>query len=175
MSNIYTTEVFWSEEDGGYIAIAPDLPGCSAFGETRAEAAAEIENAIEAWLQAAEAVGNPIPRPTRKRTFEDHSGKLLVRMPKELHAELSEASKVQGVSLNQYVCFLLTQRHYATHAVMSLGKNMNWKAISIRKDSVNYDVFQLSTSIPQRKNISSTSSPVIHDIPLAAIGVTTNG
>jgi len=34
----YLIEVFWSDEDGGYIAIAPDLPGGSAFGDTPTEA-----------------------------------------------------------------------------------------------------------------------------------------
>ena len=34
----YLVEVFWSDADEGFIAIAPDLPGCSAFGETPDEA-----------------------------------------------------------------------------------------------------------------------------------------
>ena len=34
----YTIEIFYSEEDGGYIAVVPELPGCSAFGVTLEEA-----------------------------------------------------------------------------------------------------------------------------------------
>ena len=34
----YPAYIFWSVEDEGFIAIAPDLPGCSAFGGTQAEA-----------------------------------------------------------------------------------------------------------------------------------------
>ena len=36
--NKYTVEIFYSEEDNGYVAIAPELAGCSAFGETREKA-----------------------------------------------------------------------------------------------------------------------------------------
>lgn len=60
----YPIEVFFSDEDEGYIALAPDLPGCSAFGNSREQALAELDDAIEAWRLAAEAVGNPIPEPS---------------------------------------------------------------------------------------------------------------
>ena len=59
----YHINIFYSEEDGGYIADIPDLKACSAFGKTPAEALAEVEQAKEAWLQAARAEGKPIPRP----------------------------------------------------------------------------------------------------------------
>jgi len=62
----YPAEVFWSDEDEGWIAVAPNLPGCSAFGESRPEALAELESAIEAWIEAARAAGNAIPAPSVK-------------------------------------------------------------------------------------------------------------
>ena len=48
----YLVDLFWSEEDGGYIAVVPDLPGCSAFGATPEAAVHEIGDAIEAWIAA---------------------------------------------------------------------------------------------------------------------------
>jgi predicted RNase H-like HicB family nuclease len=60
----YPANVFWSEEDEGFIALAPDLPGCSAFGESEAEALDELRQAIDAWIEAARAAGNPVPEPT---------------------------------------------------------------------------------------------------------------
>jgi predicted RNase H-like HicB family nuclease len=63
-SQLYPASVFWSDEDGGWIAVAPDLPGCSAFGESRFEALEELELAIDAWLEAALSAGNVIPEPT---------------------------------------------------------------------------------------------------------------
>ena len=73
MTNVerYPAQVFWSDEDGGFVAIATDLPGCSAFGETQHEALAELQDAIAAWMEAARSAGNPIPEPsepTRKVT-----------------------------------------------------------------------------------------------------------
>ena len=59
----YHINIFYSEEDGGYIADIPDLQACSAFGETPAEALAEVERAKAAWLEAARAEGKPIPPP----------------------------------------------------------------------------------------------------------------
>ena len=61
----YPSEVFWSDEDEGFIALAPDLPGCSAFGATRAEAERELQDAILAWIASAQNVGNLIPAPSR--------------------------------------------------------------------------------------------------------------
>jgi predicted RNase H-like HicB family nuclease len=59
----YHINIFWSEEDGGYIADVPDLDSCSAFGRSPAEALAEVEEAMAAWLDAARATGRPIPPP----------------------------------------------------------------------------------------------------------------
>jgi predicted RNase H-like HicB family nuclease len=59
----YHINIFWSDEDGGYIADIPDLEACSAFGATAAEALAEVERAKAAWIEAARAAGKPIPVP----------------------------------------------------------------------------------------------------------------
>ena len=45
------------EDGGGFLATVPDLPGCMSDGETRAEAAANAEDAIVAWLEEAAALG----------------------------------------------------------------------------------------------------------------------
>ena len=59
----YHVNIFYSEEDGGYIADIPDLVSCSAFGSTAQEALAQVELAKEAWLQAAKHARKPIPEP----------------------------------------------------------------------------------------------------------------
>ena len=67
----YTIEIFYSEEDGGYIAIVPELPGCSAFGETEEEALKEIKIAIELWIEAAKKEGREIPKPMGKELLKE--------------------------------------------------------------------------------------------------------
>ncbi len=59
----YHINIFYSEEDGGYIADIPDLEHCSAFGVTPDEALAEVEVAKQAWIEAARAEGKSIPLP----------------------------------------------------------------------------------------------------------------
>jgi predicted RNase H-like HicB family nuclease len=59
----YHVNIFYSEEDGGYIADIPDLVSCSAFGVTAAAALAEVERAKAAWIDAAREAGKPVPSP----------------------------------------------------------------------------------------------------------------
>ena len=60
----YHINIFYSDEDGGYIADIPDLSCCSAFGVTAEQALAEVLQAKAAWLKAANAEGKPIPPPS---------------------------------------------------------------------------------------------------------------
>jgi len=59
----YHINIFYSDEDEGYIADIPDLEACSAFGATAEEALAQVEIAKAAWLEAARSEGKPIPVP----------------------------------------------------------------------------------------------------------------
>jgi predicted RNase H-like HicB family nuclease len=62
----YHINIFYSEEDAGYIADIPDLARCSAFGESPEEALAEVLKAKAAWIEAAKAEGKAIPPPSFK-------------------------------------------------------------------------------------------------------------
>jgi predicted RNase H-like HicB family nuclease len=57
----YHINLFWSDEDGCWIADVPDLRPCSAHGETRTEAIANVNDAIAGWLEVARENGRPIP------------------------------------------------------------------------------------------------------------------
>lgn len=59
----YLVEIFWSNEDEGYIALIPDLPGCSAWGATEMDALHEIKDAMVAWIEACQKSGEPVPLP----------------------------------------------------------------------------------------------------------------
>ena len=60
----YPIEVYWSDEDGTWIAVVPDLPHCASHGPTPHEAVAEVEDAMAAWIQVAESTGREVPRPS---------------------------------------------------------------------------------------------------------------
>jgi predicted RNase H-like HicB family nuclease len=66
VSAAYPIEVHWSAEDDAWIADAPDLAFCSAHGPTPHEAIAQVEIAIDAWLEAARATGRPVPEPSTR-------------------------------------------------------------------------------------------------------------
>ena len=57
----YHINLFWSVEDGCWIADVPDLRPCSAHGDTRSEALTNIDHAISGWLEIARERGFPIP------------------------------------------------------------------------------------------------------------------
>jgi predicted RNase H-like HicB family nuclease len=59
----YHVNIFYSDEDGGYIADIPDLEYCSAFGVTAVDALREVELARAAWIEAAKEAGKPVPAP----------------------------------------------------------------------------------------------------------------
>jgi RNA polymerase sigma-B factor len=83
-----------------WTAHAEELPGCQAHGDSVEEAVRGIEDAIEEWIENALANGREVPDP---RTAESYSGRLMLRMPRSLHAELSEAAEREEVSLNQFI------------------------------------------------------------------------
>lgn len=65
----YHINIFYSNQDEGYIADLPDLKYCSAFGETPESALQELQIAKTAWLEAATTAGKPIPEPKYPRAI----------------------------------------------------------------------------------------------------------
>ena len=87
-------------EDDEWLATIDALPGCNARGSTPDEAVEQVVGAVAAALEAAEREGKEIPEP---KTTQSHSGRLLLRMPQSLHAELARAAERERVSLNQFI------------------------------------------------------------------------
>lgn len=59
----YEIDIFWSDEDAAFIAVVPELPGCSAWGETYEEALQEVQVAMSLYLETLQEEGRPIPEP----------------------------------------------------------------------------------------------------------------
>ena len=63
MTSKYEIIIFWSEEDGAFVAEVPELPGCMADGKTYQEALASAEIIIQEWIETARELGRAIPQP----------------------------------------------------------------------------------------------------------------
>lgn len=59
----YELILYWSEQDQAFIAEVPELPGCAADGATYQEAVANVEVVIQEWIETAQELGRPIPKP----------------------------------------------------------------------------------------------------------------
>ena len=101
----YPVTLYPDVEQGGYVAEIKDLPGCFTQGETLAETMTNINEARELWIETAYEAGDNIPLPS---TDDSYSGKLMLRMPKSLHRRLAETAEREGVSLNQYIVYLVS-------------------------------------------------------------------
>lgn len=63
----YEILIYWSDEDGAFIAEVPELPGCMAHGRTQSDALANVKAAIRLWIKTAKEFGDPIPEPKGRR------------------------------------------------------------------------------------------------------------
>ncbi len=65
----YEIIIYWSNEDGRYIAEVPELAGCMADGATMDEALKNADVIISEWLETAKSLGRDIPEPKGKLAF----------------------------------------------------------------------------------------------------------
>ena len=63
----YEIVIYWDNDDMIFVAEVSDLPGCMAHGKTQMEAAQNVSDAIELWLETAREFGDAIPEPTEHR------------------------------------------------------------------------------------------------------------
>ena len=112
LSMAYRMEIVEDKDEGGYVVSFPELPGCITCGETIESAVKNAEDAKKEWLMAALEDGVEINEPD---DIEKYSGQFKLRIPKSLHKSLSEHSKKEGISMNQYCVYLLAKND-ALHA-----------------------------------------------------------
>jgi antitoxin HicB len=87
-------------DDGGYIVEFQDLRYCVGTGDTVEEAIADAKIAKSEWIKAAYEDGITIPEP---QSNAEYNGRISLRIPKSLHRNIIEASKIDGVSANQFL------------------------------------------------------------------------
>jgi antitoxin HicB len=105
----YTISIVHDRDDDGsegFVAEIKELPGCLSQGRSIEEAAASIQDAMRGWISVALEDGLEIPEP---RDSTAYSGRLLLRLPKSLHADLARQAEEEGVSLNQLIATTLAR------------------------------------------------------------------
>ena len=138
----YKKVVFpYTNKDGSttWVVEYPDLPGCSAVGNTEEEALIESKIASELWLDEYFEQHKSYPVP--KEMSNSFSGKILVRLPKTLHKELVIEAEEEGVSLNSLVIALLAQNYgkKTTQPTFNITVNQSAPAVENERYVVDYE------------------------------------
>jgi predicted RNase H-like HicB family nuclease len=68
------TVILQRENDGGYVAVVPALPGCVSQGDSRKEALKNIAEAIQVYLEDVKAAGEPVPVEDEREYVEVTAG-----------------------------------------------------------------------------------------------------
>jgi antitoxin HicB len=102
----YSVQLFWSEEDGEYVALVPEFPHLTALAKTPRQAAREAEVVVGLVLDHMEEIGQTPPEP---QILSSYSGEMRVRMPRTLHQKLAGRARMENVSLNTLMVSLLAE------------------------------------------------------------------
>lgn len=131
----YSTNVMWSPEDQGFIALCPELGDVSAFGATREEALSELSVAMDLNLGFLADSGKPIPEPDVARAV---SGQFVARIPRYLHARLVAQARRNRTSLNSLVTTYLAEASTQAHTLEFVGRRLQefgYRAIAAVQES----------------------------------------
>ncbi len=104
----YPVEVVPTED--GYFARVEDLPGCMARAGTLEDLWSALGQAKRAWVEEALKSQKHIPKPREtEENLKQYSGRILVRLPRSLHADLARRARLEGVSLNHFIVTALAR------------------------------------------------------------------
>lgn len=113
MSDKYSVNVCWDNEDRCFIATCSEFPLLSAHGDSREEAISEFQIVLEMAIESFTEDNIELPNP---KTTASHSGQFRIRVPKSLHRSLVQRAEEENVSLNTYVISLLSGNHATREA-----------------------------------------------------------
>lgn len=102
----YGSKIFWSHEDGSYVAVCPELEGSCGFGDTPDEALAHLTTVLQCFVETFREEGKHPPAAAMQSAA---SGQFRLRLPRSLHLRLSEQAELEGVSLNTLALTLLAR------------------------------------------------------------------
>ena len=96
-SDRYLKIVAWSEADGCYVGTCPGVMYGGVHGDDETKVFAQLCEAVEEWVTAIEADGDPLPPETASKKY---SGKFVLRVGPALHERLAIEALRRGESLN---------------------------------------------------------------------------
>lgn len=96
----YTYRVIWSEEDKEFIGLCTEFPSLSWLDKTQGAALNGINKVVSDVLKDMKKHNEEIPEPISTRKF---SGKLMVRIPPEMHKKLAIEAEEENISLNRLI------------------------------------------------------------------------
>ena len=102
----YTYRVTWSDEDKEYVGLCAEFPSLSWLARTPEAALKGIRKVVADVVKDMQESGDPVPDPIASRQY---SGKLMVRVPPEVHRKLAVQAAEAGVSLNRLASSKLAQ------------------------------------------------------------------
>ena len=98
MGDRYTYRVTWAEEDAEYLGLCLEFPLLSWLAPGPEDAFTGIRQVVKEAVQDMQSAGEAVPEPLATRPY---SGRILLRVPPEVHRELATQAAEEGVSLNR--------------------------------------------------------------------------
>ena len=102
----YSYRITWSDKDDEYLGLCAEFPSLSWLAGTPEAALKGIRRVVAEGVKIMEADGDSIPEPLSNKKY---SGKFSVRIPPEVHRNLSIQAAEEGVSLNRLISAKLTR------------------------------------------------------------------
>jgi predicted HicB family RNase H-like nuclease len=102
----YTYRITWSEDDGDYVGLCAEFPSLSWLSDTPEAALKGIRRLVEEVICEMMKSGDKVPEPIAAKHF---SGKFMVRVPPDVHRQLTIEAAEAGVSLNRLASAKLSQ------------------------------------------------------------------
>ena len=106
-TDYYTYRITWSGEDGEYVGLCAEFPSLSWLAKTQEEALQGIRSMVAEVISDMQSNNEKVPQPLATRSF---SGKFMVRVPLNLHRDLTIQAAEQEVSINRLVSVKLAAR-----------------------------------------------------------------
>lgn len=132
--NKYSTSIFWSDEDEGYIAVVSEFPGLSAFGETKDEALREASDATDGFIETYKEQGKKLPEIHKIYEYSEN-----IKIPRSLRTSLALAAKHEGVSLNSLIMSILSKWVDKQECKSSINKLSIYTSVGTEKTIQTYN------------------------------------